>query len=132
MNKKPREQNIDKCKIFDHFAKKAGYKGFQVFVRKYAGIMFGLNGIDGENLMYAMFDNSSMSGSISDFVCKKKKLSKWHDFRQFKLESFPREFKEAVVDHCIGTGISILMNRKLFIPAISCLEELAIQMELEK
>lgn len=129
--KKPREQNIDKCKIFDHFAKKAGWKSFQVFVRKYDSNMFGLNGTNGKNLTCAIYDNGSM-GDISDFICQKKKLSKWHDFREFKLESFPRELKEAVIDHCIGTGISILMSGKLFIPAISCLEELAIKMEIEQ
>lgn len=132
MKQKSRNQNIDKCKIFDLLAKKAGYKSFQIFVRRYGGTMFGLNGsIDDENSACAMYDSGSMGSAISDFV-HKKKLSKWHDFRHYTLESFPREFKEAVIDHCVGTGISILMNGKTFIPAISCLEELAIKVELER
>lgn len=129
--KKPREQNIDKCKIFDYFAKKTGYHKFRIYVRQYSGHMFGINAYDCKNRAYAMFDDKyKIYANFANFACKKK-LSKWDNFMEFELKDLPREFKEAVIDHCVDTGISVIIDGKIFIYAISCLEELAIKVELE-
>lgn len=147
MNKKLIEQNkIDKCQVFDCFMKKHNIKELKVFSRSYSKNIFGLNALYYTNgISYAMCDivpslvgvihcSGIGPGIASDFICKNE-VPKRHSFKAFALKDFPRIYKEAVIDHCIGTGISIIITNatdtQVLIPASNCLEELAIKMELE-
>lgn len=147
MNMKPREQDkIDKCQVFDYFMKKHKIKELKVFSRSYSKNIFGLNAFyHTKGISYAMCDcGPSLIGIIhrsgigpgvaSDFVCKNE-VPKRYNLKTFSLKDFPRIYKESVIDHCIGTGISIIMptanDTPVLIPASNCLEELVINMELE-
>lgn len=124
---------IDKIKIFDHFSKKAKITTYEVFRRNNDYKLFGVNVII-NGIEWCLEHNSSF---LVDFRCKNDISYGYHEY---SAKNFPRKFKEAIINTCIKLNESILAqtnakpspNSIVFIPQASSLEELAINMDLER
>lgn len=139
-------RKITKASVFDKFSRKAGFKSFRVFLRHNdPQYCFGLNAIAQKRIspvdtaiycedgLYEYALEDSTYGPLSDFMSKTKiNQSIFNNcYKKISVKDLPREFKDAVIDHCIEKHKPIFINETMFIPAARSLEELMIMIELE-
>ena len=121
-------------KVFDHFFKKANitsieicfYKDHEFCIRVKTKYIYVKNII-----YYNMFLLTNDLICNSDDVCKFKRFSK----NVFLLPKIPKEFKINLIEYCISNEVPLFIPfidfKKIIIPKMFSLEELAIQADLE-
>lgn len=144
-----KSRKLTKASVFDRFFRKAGFKSVRVFLRfKDSLHCFGLNVIAQKRISptdTAMYHDDSLyeyaledsaRGPLSDFMTKTKiNKSRFNNnvyHKEFSIKDLPKKFKEAVIDHCIEKHKPIFIDKSVFIPAARSLEELMIDLELER
>ena len=143
-----KSRKLTKASVFDRFFRKAGFKSVRVFLRsKDSQHCFGLNIIAQkrmsptdtamyhDNGLYEYALEDSVHGPLSDFMTKTKiNRSRFNNayHKEFNVKDLPKKFKEAVIDHCIEKHKPIFIDKSVFISAARSLEELMIEMELER
>ena len=117
-----------KSNMFDWFMRKSKAIAVKLFKREIPN-KFGLNIILPDRSEHSLFTNDPFR--IMSFSCRRA-VNDGYDLSVFRLEAFPNELKEAVIDSLAMSKKSVILyDQTIVFPQVSSIEELAIKIELE-